>query len=323
MSDIKRSVEAQSFESINLLGLRIDVISLKQFINQVEYLLETSQTENYVVTPNSEFFVNAQADEEYKKAINNAAISITDGVFVQWATTFNKLPVTAKSIFAKNLQITWQYVYSGASIVLNPSFVKKIVNERLSGSQIIHDTTALAAKNGYKIALAGGYALSEKGARKGDNDLLDKYYHIPNLTTGKIAAEVLKNKYPGVKFVTDIPIKEDRTFPEDIVDRLKESDADILYFCGMPKQQEKWLRRNLKATRIKLAFGLGGSLDYASGIKNLPPKWMRMLGLEWFLRPILAEGLSKRTLGRIRRSWATGFFNSSMLVLKTKIAKNK
>jgi len=315
--------KSQDFRSLYLLGIRIDLISLKQFIKQIEYLVDYYPTPSYITTPNSEFFVYAQTDSEYMKSINNASLSIADGIFVQWATTFNKIPVTAKASIGKSLQITWQYVYSGASIVLNPKFVKQIVKTRLSGSQIIHDVTKLAAKKNYKIALVGGYALSEKGVRTGNSELIDQYYHIPNLTTGKIAAEVLKDKYPGVRFVTDIPIKKDRTFPEDIIDRLKESDADILYFCGMPKQTEKWLNMNLKATRIKLAIGLGGSLDYASGIKKLPPKWMRRLGVEWFLRPILAEGLSKRTFGRIKRAWKTGFFNSSMLVLKKKLDSNK
>jgi len=316
------TIQSQTFKSLELLGIRIDLISLDQFIKQVEYLIEKHPTQSYITTPNSEFFVYAQTDTAYMKAINDASLSITDGVFVQWATTFNKLHITATSKLGIFIQIIWQYVYSGASIVLNPNFVKQTVKTRLSGSQIIHDVTKLAAKKSYKIALVGGYLLSEKGARGGNTDLIDKYYHIPNLTTGKVAAEVLKKKYPGVRFVTDIPLKEDRTFPEDIIDRLKESNADILYFCGMPKQTEKWLNKNLKATRIKLAIGLGGSLDYASGIKKLPPKWMRKLGVEWFLRPILAEGFSKRTFKRIKRAWASGFFSSSMLVLKNKLNSN-
>lgn len=313
------------WESYNLLGLRIDAISKKQFIDEVANFIDNFDKNDskpeYIVTPNSEFFVNAQLDHEYQEAINNSYISIADGVFVQWVSTFINLPITAKYKPLRALQVVWQYVHTGASIVLKPSKVRKYINERLSGSQIVYDLAELAAQKGYRIALAGGYLINEKGAKPVPKEISDKYGDAPKVTTGKVAMDVLKSKYLTLKFVTDIPIDETRELPADTIQKLKESHADILIFGYKTGVQEKWLQENMPKTGIKLGFGLGGTLDYVSGIKKTPPKWMRILGIEWLLRPLLAEGISGRTLPRIKRAWQKGFFMSSGLALREKFKK--
>jgi N-acetylglucosaminyldiphosphoundecaprenol N-acetyl-beta-D-mannosaminyltransferase len=50
--------------------------------------------------------------------------------------------------------------------------------------------------------------------------------------------------------------------------------------------QEKFLHslKNQKNDRIRLAMGVGGSLDYLTGKVQRAPKWMRKLGLEWLFR---------------------------------------
>lgn len=312
--------KSQSWKSIDLLGLRIDAISKDQFLSAVSEYIDGNNSPTYIVTPNSEFFVNAQADEDYRDAINKSYLSIPDGVFVQWATTFLSIPVTVRGKFLQQLQIIWQYVYSGASIVLNPKFVQKYIPERLSGSQIVYDLAKLASEKDYTIAFVGGYLINEKGSKGLPADIQAKYGDNPNATTGLIAKDKLLEKFPNLKIVTDIPIDQNRELPGDTIEQLQNSNADILIFCYNTGTQEKWLRDNIEKTGIKLGFGLGGTLDYVSGIKKTPPTWMRLLGVEWFLRPLLAEGISKRTLPRLKRAWQKGFFASSGVALRAKFS---
>lgn len=310
--------KSQQWNSYDLLGIRIDAITKKQFLKELKSYIDGDNPSTYIVTPNSEFFVNAQNDKKYQQAINDSWLSIPDGVFVQWVSTFLSLPVTAKFKPFKALQIIWQYVYTGASIVLNPNYVKQHVPERLSGSQIVYDLAKLAAENNYKIAFAGGYLVNEKGAKALPPEIDKKYGHDPKATTGKIATDVLTKKYPNIQIVTDIPINEKRELPKDTIQQIKASNADILIFGYKSGVQEKWLKENISKTGVKIGLGLGGTLDYVSGIKKTPPKWMRILGVEWFLRPLLAEGLSGRTIPRLRRAWQKGFFASSSVALREK-----
>lgn len=98
------------------------------------------------------------------------------------------------------------------------------------------------------------------------------------------AKERLEEKYPGLKIVGthDGYFKEDAPIVEDI----KASGAQVLFVClGAPKQ-EFWMERFGAETGVKLAIGLGGSLDvFAGRVERAPEKWQRM-GMEWAYRLI-------------------------------------
>ena len=68
-----------------VLGIKIDDVNLEQATDKVVSWLKTN-TKHYVVTPNPEFVVMAQKDLELKKIINNADLSIPDGVGLRLVT---------------------------------------------------------------------------------------------------------------------------------------------------------------------------------------------------------------------------------------------
>ncbi|MCB0028149.1 MAG: WecB/TagA/CpsF family glycosyltransferase, partial [Anaerolineales bacterium] len=46
-----------------------------------------------------------------------------------------------------------------------------------------------------------------------------------------------------------------------------------------------WIARNKSAlTTVRLAMGVGGSLDFITGRSQRAPKWLQRLGLEWLYR---------------------------------------
>lgn len=73
---------------MKILGIRIDNLSLSEVLNKVEGFLGNNK-QHYIVTSNPEFLVKAQKDEEFKKILNQADLSIPDGVGLVFASLFS------------------------------------------------------------------------------------------------------------------------------------------------------------------------------------------------------------------------------------------
>jgi len=71
----------------------------------------------------------------------------------------------------------------------------------------------------------------------------------------------------------------------DVVPRLRAAAPDVVLVAfGMPKQ-ERWIARNLAALpSVRIAVGVGGSLDYLAGAAKAPPAIVHAVGLEWLWR---------------------------------------
>lgn len=70
-----------------------------------------------------------------------------------------------------------------------------------------------------------------------------------------------------------------------VLEKINRSGAEILFVCfGFP-DQERWIAENLpKLENVKIAAGLGGSLDVWSGEIMRAPSFFRKVGLEWAYR---------------------------------------
>ena len=70
-----------------------------------------------------------------------------------------------------------------------------------------------------------------------------------------------------------------------LIERIKESNAKVLFVAlGSPKQ-ELWIKRNLANLPNVLVFqGVGGSFDVFSGMVKRAPALFRKFGLEWLYR---------------------------------------
>jgi len=300
---------------INILGIKINNIP-KEIALQVikEYISKARKTGicKYITTPYSEFFVEAYKKPELKKLLNNSLLNLPDGVFTQWASYFNKRAAEIgdhwrrnqhpwKKGFCKTLRLIALYVETGASIVFAPSKVHSVIAERIPGSTFIYDLCKLASQNNFKVAILGGFDFGQGN-------------------TGILAAEKLKQLYPTLVITEIYPgNREKEEFGETVVELLRKSKADILFCCYGPIRQEIWLAQNLQKTGIAVGIGLGGTLDYVSGMKKAPPKLISKLGLEWFFRPLFAEGLHpKRFFKRLLRAWPA-MIKSSLIVLREAI----
>jgi len=72
---------------VNILGVNISDLDKRAVKEQLRSFLG-SDKQHYVVTPNPEFVVAAQEDEDFREIINNADLSIADGVGLQYAARY-------------------------------------------------------------------------------------------------------------------------------------------------------------------------------------------------------------------------------------------
>ena len=117
----------KKFMKKDVLGVKIDDITMSEAVETVAGWL-TKPGKRYIVTPNPEFLVAAKADLIFKNILNNADLSIPDGI---------GLKLSGK--------------------------VKNIVY----GADLMEKLVALAAENGFAVSfLGGGDGVAEKVAER-------------------------------------------------------------------------------------------------------------------------------------------------------------
>jgi len=154
--------------------------------------------------------------------------------------------------------------------------------ERVPGSELVYHLAELCARNGWRLFLLG--AAEGVAAEAGE------------LLTAKYPELVIAGTYSGSPALAE---------NDEIVARINRSAADMLYVAyGAPKQ-DKWIARNLEQlTSVRVALGVGGSLDFITGRSVRAPRWVQNLGLEWLHRLVLEPWRWRRMLALPRFVWA-------------------
>ena len=153
--------------------------------------------------------------------------------------------------------------------------------ERVPGSELVYRLAERAAARGWPLFLLGA---------------------APGVA--EEAAAILGDRYPGLHIAGTYAGSPDPAEDEAIVRRVNDSGATLLFVAyGAPKQ-DKWIARNRDAlTTVRLAIGVGGSLDFITGRAVRAPRWMQRLGLEWLHRLIREPWRWRRMLALPRFAW--------------------
>ncbi|MDQ6985827.1 MAG: WecB/TagA/CpsF family glycosyltransferase [Candidatus Dojkabacteria bacterium] len=274
-------------EEKKLLGIKINNLTKDEFISEVDRLIKDKRP-SYVVTPYSEFIINAQKDEDFKKVINGSDISIADGFGISLGLKYMSLSGVYKPMIKCLL---------GA--IFNKKFFKDEIKEKLSGSEIIYDVSKLAEDNKYKVFLLGGFDFGEGN-------------------TGELTKNKLEGLYPNINIVGLYSGSADISEEDEIINIVNKADPDILFMAYGPIKQEKWANRNKEKLKPMVTFCLGGTFDYVSGSKRKVPKIISNFGLEGILRPFFSErGNPKMIWKRFKRAWG-GIIKFLILLMKSK-----
>lgn len=169
----------------------------------------------------------------------------------------------------------FQSAYQEAALILTDGkpliWISKIlgtpIKEKISGSDFFPSLVELSAKKGYRIFLLG--------AKEG---------------VAELAKKNLELKFPGVVisgyYSPPFGFEKNERELIKIEEIVNNSNSDILAVgLGAPKQElflyNCWKRRKLN---IKLALGIGATIDFEAGNVKRAPKWMQSYGFEWLYR---------------------------------------
>ena len=118
------------------------------------------------------------------------------------------------------------------------------------------------------------------------------YFYGSKPETLEMLKAELTRKYPGIniKGMYSPPFRAlDSKEDEEVIRRINESGADIVWIgLGAPKQ-EQWM--NAHKGRINgVMMGVGAGFDFHAGTIQRAPVWLQKIGLEWLYRLIRDPG---------------------------------
>jgi N-acetylglucosaminyldiphosphoundecaprenol N-acetyl-beta-D-mannosaminyltransferase len=240
---------------VEILGTKVNSFFKDDFLFSLSEGLER-KSKIFIVTANPEGVLLAKINKKFQKAINSANHIVADGWGLIWASYFlNKR-------FSKNfLKFFIIPIWAIFSLIIFSFYKKpfrKIIPERIAGSDIFWDILKIANKKDKTVFLLGGFdGVARKTAKK------------------------IKNKFPQLRI---IGISEANPQDKNIVKEINKLKVDILFIAwGQPKQ-ELWIYNNLDKLDVKLAIGVGGTFDFVAGTKKRAPKAFRKAGFEWLWR---------------------------------------
>lgn len=149
----------------------------------------------------------------------------------------------------------------GIGIVWAARYLRRSTPERVTGVDTLITLAKLCADHGYRLYLLGAAA-----------------------GVAEMAGTRLQELAPGLQIAGTYAGSPRPSEEADIIERIKEAQADVLCVAYGAPEQDLWIYRNLSQLPVALAMGVGGSFDFLTGRQRRAPQWMRRTGLEWLYR---------------------------------------
>lgn len=150
----------------------------------------------------------------------------------------------------------------GIGLVYASRWIGTPLPERVAGSELVYRLAEQAAQYGWRLFLLGA---------------------APGVA--KEAAARFQAHYPKLLIAGTYAGSPDMAENEHIVSLINDSAADLLFVAYGAPNQDKWIARNREAlSTVRLAIGVGGSLDFVTGRSQRAPEWVQQIGLEWLYR---------------------------------------
>ena len=211
----------------------------------------------------------------YDDALAQVESYLREGDFHQIATVNPEFVVVAQknAEFKCVLNHTALNVPDGVGLLWAARHLGHPLQERVTGQEMVDRIAALAARCGYRIFMLG--------AREG---------------IAEIAAAELVRRHSGLAIAgcyAGSPAPEEN---QRIVERINESNAQILFVAYGPPKQELWIAHNADRLNVILAMGVGGTFDTIAGVAPRAPQWIQRAGFEWIYRLLREPRRFKRQL---------------------------
>ncbi len=260
-------------KKIDIAGVGFDAVRYEDVLTASEVFMNSGHKKHLVVTPNPEMIVEAWKNEEFRRVLNSASLSMPDGIGVLWAAYYLSLPLAKSGILE-----TFRLIGTLFQVLFRAKSIYRILPARVTGTDLLPKMVRQSQENGWRIYLLGA---------------------APGVAG--IAIDRLIQKYPKAVFAGSFAGTPAPTHEDELCERINSAKPDILFVAYGSPAQEEWIYRNLKKLdTVKMAIGVGGAIDFAAGRSKRAPKFIQNLGLEWLYRLI-------RQPGRIKRIWNATF----------------
>lgn len=252
--------------SVRVLDTRVDVLTRDSLRARLADALDGSE-QIAVSKLNTEFLLRARRDPSFAAVLERSALHVADGRGVLWAAHYLS-PPSAGPAPLRPLFCVARAVATLVGMVIRPDSVAHPLPEHIPGTEAFDLMLDVAAR--------GGHPVFVYGAR-------------PQVLED--ALTVIEEAHPELIVAGGCPgygVDED-----DVVARIVDSGARMVFVALGSPAQESWIDRNLaRMPDVRVAVGEGGTLDFLSGDVPLPPNWMRRSGLEWAWRLVTAPSRS-------------------------------
>ena len=153
-------------------------------------------------------------------------------------------------------------IADGVGLLIAGRWQGRPLPERVAGSDLVYLLAEQAAQQGWRLFLLGAA-----------------------LGIAEEAAGQLEALYPGLVIAGTYAGSPDPAENDEIVRIINDSQTELLYVAFGAPRQDKWIARNRQQLRtVRVAMGIGGSLDFISGRAARAPGWMQRIGMEWLYR---------------------------------------
>lgn len=240
-------------EKVEVLGVKVTADLKKNILRELSLYFDQKKAEpRYVVTPYSEFFVEACKNNSFRDALNNAWIALPDGIGVVWA-----------GFYLSSQRGVWDFMSSVVMALTGQIYYHSPFPAKISGSDIVFDLLEMAEEKNLRVMFIGANEEAQRESKR-----------------------FIEAIYPGVRVFTGFTGKIDPLImPQEVTEAVREKKPDMVFVALSYPRQEIFLQTLTKEVPGQyLAFGLGGTLDFISGRQKRAPKWMQKSGLEWLYR---------------------------------------
>jgi N-acetylglucosaminyldiphosphoundecaprenol N-acetyl-beta-D-mannosaminyltransferase len=236
--------------SVKIGSVEIDTFSKKEVIQKIHRAIQKRKPIQ-VVTPYSEFIVEAEHNLVFREALNSSEIKVPDGIGILWAGAY--------------LACKWDNLLLSLLGIINRDIkLYSVFSEKISGSDLIYDVLDLAHKNKNRVYLLGG---------EGE-------------TPEKVKSYILNN-YPRI-YITGLYSDKIDLGDKKLYQKILDSQSDfVLIAMSYPKQEifaSQLKKYFIDNNHQGVIMCLGGTFDFLAGVRQRAPKFMQKLGLEWLYR---------------------------------------
>lgn len=151
----------------------------------------------------------------------------------------------------------------GIGVVWASKYSEKKLSERVAGCDLVQDVLKELAGTDKTVYFLGG---------------------APGVA--ELASDNMRKKHVGLKIIGTQHGYFKQEEDNIIVENIKSLKPDLLLVgLGVPRQ-EKWIVDNKDRLGVKVAIGVGGTIDIMAGTAKRAPVIFQKLGLEWSYRLI-------------------------------------